>query len=143
MQKLDEKIKKEHIQKLGENMIVQTPIKLIQDFALNEHAFLNKPTSTTGMAQARSGMQFVTTRRAQILSLSDEQATLKTEWLQVVPIYFENMFLKQQKTKKIEDYSRTAYRTLAGCLEEFTKKKADHKFLWIVKGLREIADRHK
>ena len=143
LEKADKQLEKQAAVKLGENLIAQAPIRFIEGFVFNEHAFLNKPTSTVGMAQARSGMQFVTTRRAHILSHSEEEATLKSEWLQVTPIYFENEFLKKGKTKKLEDYSRFAYAKLAECIDEFTKKKEDYKYRVILKGLKEIASKHK
>ena len=40
------RMEKDAKQKLVEDLIQKAPIKFIQDFMLNEHAFLNRPKQT-------------------------------------------------------------------------------------------------
>ena len=141
--KLEKRFELEAAQKLASNLIRSSPIKFIHDFTLNAHAFLKKPTTPTGMAQARTAMQFVTARRAQILKLGEETVTLEVKLLQVVPIFFEDAFLRKCRSKKIEDYSRLAHAGLAACIDEFNNKKTDSKYRAMLSDLREIADASK
>ena len=136
--KLERKMCSEASQKIAENMIRRAPIKFIHDFKLDQHAFLNKPTTATGMAQARSAMQFVTTRRAQILVLGEAEAEMPVELLQVVPIFFENELYDKCPKKAIENYSRFAHERMKRCLDEFHMKKKDTHYLKIIRDLREL-----
>ena len=94
------------------------------------------------MAQARTAMQFVTARRAQILKLGEETATLEVKLLQVVPIFFEDEFIRKRGSKN-EDYGRRAHAGLAACINEFNNKKTDSKYRAMLSDLREIADASK
>lgn len=141
--KLEKRLDVDAAKKLASNLIRSSPIKFIHGFTFNAHSFLQKPTTPTGMAQARTGMQFVTARRAQILKLGEEASTLEDRLLQVVPIFFEDTFLRKAPSKKLEDYSRRAYERLEACIAEFTKKKLDSKYRAMLTDLREIADASK
>ena len=88
-------------------------------------------------------MQFVTARRAQILKIGEETATLEVKLLQVVPIFFEDAFLRKGRSEKVEDYSCVAHAGLAACIDEFNKKKTDSKYRAMLSDLREIADASK
>ena len=84
-------------------------------------------------------MQFVTARRAQVFGLGEEEATMSMDLIQVVPIMFENEFLRKAPSKKLEDYSRVAHERLQGCIDEFTSKKRDKQYQTLLSRLREIA----
>ena len=116
-------------------MIQKSPIKFIQDFMLNEHAFLNKPNRPIGMAEVRTAMQFVQRKRMEILG-SGELKDLPTELLQVAPIYFDREFFRRHK--KIDDYSRQMNAKMQECSSEFKNKKNDAHFRMIIMELREI-----
>ena len=137
--KLEKKIELDAAKQLADNMIKSSPVKFIHDFKLNAHSFLNKPTTPMGMAQARTGMQFVTARRAQVFGLGEEEATMSMDLIQVVPIMFENEFLRKAPSKKLEDYSRVAHERLQGCIDGFTSKKRDKQYQTLLSRLREIA----
>ena len=116
-------------EKLDEKLIQKAPIKFIHDFMLNEHAFLNRPNRTAGMAEVRTAMQFVQRKRIEILG-SGELKDLPTELLQVAPIYFDRKFSRPHK--KIDDYSRQTNAKMQECISEFKNKKDDAHFrMWI------------
>ena len=137
---MNKKLDKEYKVKQQENLILKSPIKFVKDFAFNEHAFLHKPTSTNGMAQVRSGMQFLALERAQILYPNEEAKTIPERLLRVAPIYFENEYLLGKKTK-LEEYSRLVRRRLQNCIREFSEKKSDQQYHYILKELHFIAEK--
>ena len=65
---------------------------------------------------------------------------MREDLIQVVPIMFENEFLRKAPSKKLEDYTRFAYERLVECIDEFIKKKVDTKYRILLSLLREIAD---
>ena len=122
-------------EKLSDVLIQKAPIKFIQDFMLNEHAFLNRPNRPTGMAEIRTAMQLVHRKRKEILGIG-ETTDSPAELLQVAPIYFDREF--SRKHKKIEEYSCHTNEKFQQCISEFKHKKSDANFRMIIKELREI-----
>ena len=137
IKKLNAKIHADAAAKLRENVIVSAPIKFVDTFAFNEHSFLAKPSTTVGMAMARSGVQHVAFRRAQLLGLDKETAALSNAVLQVAPIYFEREFWAKSKNN-MHTYSGIAHRALADCVTEFTKK-TEKRYTRLINSLRRIA----
>ena len=129
------KMEKDAKQKLAEDLIQKAPIKFIQDFMLNEHAFLNRPNRPTGMAEIRTAMQLVYRKRKEILGIG-ETTDSPAELLQVAPIYFDREL--SRRYKKIEEYSSQTNAKLQQCLSEFKNKKNDTYWRMIIKELREI-----
>ena len=123
------------LEKMGEDLIQKAPIKFIQGFMLNEHAFLNRPNRPTGMAEIRTAMQLVHRKRKEILGIG-ETKDFPAELLQVAPIYFDREF--SRKHKKIEEYSCHTNEKFQQCISEFKHKKSDANFRVIIKELREI-----
>ena len=129
------KMEKAAREKLSEDLIQKAPIKFIQGFMLNEHAFLNGPNRPTGMAEIRTAMQLVYRKRKEILGIG-ETTDSPAELLQVAPIYFDREF--SRKHKKIEEYSCHTNEKFQQCISEFKHKKSDANFRVIIKELREI-----
>ena len=119
------------------NLIKCSDIKFVDKFAFNEHSFLAKPTTKEGMAMARSGMQHVAMRRAQVLGLDPTDGALDESILRIVPIYFDREFFS--KTKNLETYSRLCFQRLRDIIREFEVKHADKSFKFELTKLREIA----
>ena len=116
-------------------LIQKAPIKFIEGFMLNEHAFQNRPNKPTGMAEIRTAVQLVHRKREEILG-GGEKKDLPAELLQVAPIYFDREF--SRKHKKIEEYSCHTNEKFQQCISEFKHKKSDANFRVIIKELREI-----
>ena len=129
------KMDKEAKEKLSEVLIQKAPIKFIEGFMLNEHAFQNRPNKPTGMAEIRTAVQLVHRKREEILG-SGEKKDLPAELLQVAPIYFDREL--SRRYKKIEEYSSQTNAKLQQCLSEFKNKKNDTYWRMIIKELREI-----
>ena len=128
-------MEKDAKEKLSEDLIQKAPIKFIQGFMLNEHAFLNRPNRPTGMAEIRTAMQFVYRKRKEILGIG-ETTDSPAELLQVAPIYFDREFSRRHK--KIDDYSRQTNAKMQECISELKNKKSDAHFRTVIMELREI-----
>ena len=111
-------------------LIQKAPIKFIEGFMLNEHAFQNRPNKPI-----RTAVQLVHRKREGILGGGGKK-DLPAELLQVAPIYFDREL--SRRYKKIEEYSSQTNAKLQQCLSEFKNKKNDTYWRMIIKELREI-----
>ena len=139
IKKLHKKMETATAERLVDNTIKCSPIKFIDKFAFNEHSFLAKPSTTPGMAMARSGLQHVAIRRIQLLGLDADKEQLSDAILRVTPIYFEREFWAKSK-HKLETYSELAHKALLDCVSEFHGKKAETRYNKIFNSVRKIAE---
>jgi hypothetical protein len=89
------------------------------------------------MAMARSGMQHVAMRRAELLGLDKKDGDLEESILRIVPIHFEREFFAKSK-HNLESYSRLGYLRLKDIIRELETKHTDKLFKSELSKLRDI-----
>ena len=130
---MEKKFDKEAAERASKMVIQSTPLKFVDGFVLNEHSFLHKPFTPTGMAESRSAIQYLALRRQQILALGDDEKAVSEKVLRAAPLYFDReLFRKLAPKTSIDKHSTAAFLRMKDCLNEFQIKKKDAKWQTII-----------
>ena len=138
MKLIDKKMNKEAHLRASAMLVQSAPLKFVDSFVLNEHSFLHKPFTPTGMAESRSAIQYLALRRQQILALGDDEKAVSEKVLRAAPLYFDReIFRKLPPKTSIDKYSSQAFHRMKECLTEFQVKKTDKNWRAIIGHIRD------
>ena len=122
MRRLEKKFDKDVAERFSTMVVKSAPLKFVDGFVLNAHAFLHKPFTPTGMSESRSAAQFLALRRQQLLALGEDEEIVSEKVLRAAPIYFDREIFKELAARAHGPVQHRGFQSNESMLDRISKQ---------------------